>query len=110
MYIAVFLPGCSTTKQITIELQSNPSTGYSWNWSQEGTGSLALVEDTFERSSSPLVGAPGKQVFVFSGDDPGSVTLTFTYARPWETTSLASQDTKVFFYVVDSNGNIAESK
>lgn len=108
--VAVLLCGCASTRNLKIELDSNPTTGYSWDWRQDGPGSLALVEDSFKGPSTSIPGAGGKQTFIFSGGDPGRVTLTFTYARPWEPSSLVPVDTKVFHYEVDSNGNIAESR
>ncbi len=108
--MVVLLCGCASTKNLKIELESNPTTGYSWDWRQEGPGSITLVEDSFTGPSTSIPGAGGKQTFIFSGGTPGRVTLTFTYARPWEPSSLAPVDTKVFHYDVDSNGNIAESR
>ncbi|MDY4611330.1 MAG: protease inhibitor I42 family protein [Sphaerochaetaceae bacterium] len=95
---------------ITIELESNPTTGYTWDWIQEGTGSLSLVNESFVEPSASILGAAGKQVFVFSGGTPGEVSLTFTYARPWEPSSLAPVDTRVFHFTVGSRGNITESR
>lgn len=95
---------------ITIELDSNPTTGYIWSWSQDGTGSLSLVDESFIEPSTPMLGAGGKQVFVFSGGAPGEVTLTFIYARPWESPELAPADMRTFHYIVDSHGNIMEPR
>ncbi len=73
---------------LVIELSSNASTGYSWVYEMSNSDVLTLVSEQYVNSSCDypiaIVGAPGKQVFIFAAKNAGEVTLTFTYQRNWE--------------------------
>lgn len=70
---------------ITISVPSNPSTGYSWMYFIDGDAIEFTSESYVSSSTSPdVVGAGGTQTFVFKAVKPGTVTLTLSYARPWE--------------------------
>ena len=79
-----------------INLESNPSTGYSWFASVSNPDVLAqmgepeYVEST-QSSSAMIVGAPGIETFMFQGTDAGSATITLDYKRPWETDVAAEK-------------------
>ena len=80
---------------VLIALESNPTTGYSWE-AQFDTAMLELVEETFELgeyAEQGLVGAGGTELFRFKGLSSGKTEITFKYKRSWETETL---DTKVF--------------
>ena len=65
-----------------VTLDSNPTTGYSWAFSSS-SNNVALVSNDFVRpQNSRLIGAGGKQVFVFKANGPD--TLHLRYARAWE--------------------------
>jgi inhibitor of cysteine peptidase len=74
---------------MSISLESNPSTGYSWFASVSNTAILAQMgEPEFTQpteSATPVVGAPGTQTYYFQAADTGSTTLTLEYKRGWET-------------------------
>ncbi|MFA6523136.1 MAG: protease inhibitor I42 family protein [Candidatus Peribacteraceae bacterium] len=78
-----------------IVLQSNPTTGYSWTVTLTGD-TVSKVSDTFEESQAAgrVTGAPGHQIFQFRAEKPGMTTLTFAYARPWE--SVQPLETKTY--------------
>ena len=64
---------------INIKLQSNPSTGYSWQWANKKM--VAIVDTTkmdYQASNTGLVGSGGEEVWTFKGIKPGidSVLLT----------------------------------
>ena len=62
------------------EIESNPTTGYSWFLvSEEG-----LKVETEFITKSDLCGAPGIQVFMISSDKKGTFELIAEYKRPWE--------------------------
>lgn len=117
----LLLMGCATGKSVrqtsgnegktsvTIALESNPTTGYQWEWSQKGAGSLRLTDNEYQGPSGELVGAGGKQVFVFSAGNPGRVTLTFIYRRPWEDASVDPIDIEEFQFIVNPDGSITEA-
>lgn len=72
----------------TVSLVSNPSTGYSWKLAALPKKS-ALTSSGHEfvpppSTNPPVVGAPGKDVWKFTAAKKGNITLTFSYARPWE--------------------------
>ena len=62
------------------KLESNPSTGYSWQINaEEGI----VFESRFE-TSSDLCGAPGIQIVSVSSSEAGRYIVTAEYRRPWE--------------------------
>ncbi len=72
--------------QIVITLDSNPSTGYTW----EAQGLDATIfqqvgEATFVSSDPGLVGAGGSLTLTYKAIKAGSASLTLVYHRPWET-------------------------
>ena len=80
---------------VLIALESNPTTGYSWE-AEFDTAMLELTEQTFELgeyAKEGIVGAGGTELFRFKGLSKGETEITFNYKRSWETEIL---DTKVF--------------
>lgn len=72
---------------LTVVLNSNPSTGYSWKVSAVDEKVLQPVgEPQFSLGSkTPVPGAGGTQTFTFNAVGKGKTTLTLIYVRPWET-------------------------
>jgi inhibitor of cysteine peptidase len=70
---------------LIVKLGSNRSTGYSWSVSGD-PAPLKLEKMTYQRNSklSPVVGAPGVQVFQFNAGSAGMTTLNIVYRRSWE--------------------------
>ena len=72
---------------LEVTLESNPTTGYSWEVSEvDGTvlsqvGEVEFREDAKE--SEDMVGVGGTETFRFSSA-AGKTTLTLVYHRPWE--------------------------
>ena len=80
---------------ILIALESNPTTGYSWEASYDET-MLELVEETYELgeyAQQGVVGAGGTELFRFRALKTGEVEITMVYKRSWEEEAL---DQKVF--------------
>ncbi|MBA7632655.1 hypothetical protein ES703_40207 [subsurface metagenome] len=80
---------------ILIALESNPTTGYSWEASYDET-MLELVEETYELgeyAQQGVVGAGGTELFSFRALKSGEVEITMVYKRSWEEEAL---DQKVF--------------
>ncbi len=77
---------------LSIELASNPTTGYSWHVNQNDAKILLpLGEPQFSLGGkAPLPGAGGTQTFQFKSIAKGTTTLTLAYVRPWETTVTPS--------------------
>ena len=72
-----------------ITLDSNPTTGYSWQADYD-EAYLVLVDRTFEPSSD-AVGAGGVEIFTFRALKDGETKVTMVYKKAWKATSLKSQ-------------------
>jgi predicted secreted protein len=78
---------------LIVSLGSNPTTGFQWD-EEVAIAQLIKGEPIIEQAShnyvepqegeEPVVGAPGKDVWVFDSKAKGTTTLKFTYSRPWE--------------------------
>ncbi len=69
---------------LVISLESNPSTGYSWEVAEISEDVLHQVGETEFEQMSPLLGAPEKQILHFRPVAAGQSTLKLVYRRPWE--------------------------
>jgi len=70
----------------SIELASNPSTGYGWDV-QLKSGKASLVKEDYVSSApagSMIVGGDGKEIFVFKANETGTVEIEAQYKRSWE--------------------------
>ncbi len=72
----------------TVTLESNPSTGYRWEWVDHEDSIVEQIgEAQFEPRETgdpPLVGAGGWESFDFKAVGQGQMTLKLVYRRPWE--------------------------
>jgi predicted secreted protein len=70
-------------QNFTIQLQSNPSTGYQWEPQFDST-TLSLVDSVFISGPNPndLVGVAGSQNFTFQGITQGTSVITFNNIGP----------------------------
>ncbi len=84
-------------KTFSISLDSNPSTGYSWQakYDQEY---FELVDQRFE-TSSDLIGAGGKEIFIFKALRIGEKFMDFQYLRTWEKDKV--EKTKAYKIIVE---------
>ena len=91
---------------LTVRLDSNPTTGYSWNYEISDEGILEHLTDelVLPEAKEGFAGAGGTWCASFkpSFRKDGDVTLTLKYARPWEpqpifikTLSLTVKDRKI---------------
>ena len=73
-------------EQIIIELEGNPSTGYTWEAKGLDTRLVRQVDDPVFKSSNPgLIGSGGSLTLNFKILKAGSTTLTLFHQRSWET-------------------------
>jgi len=79
--------------RLVVELESNPSTGYTWEASNLDTSVLKQLGQTEYKpaSSSPMPGAGGTQILRFEAVAPGTTTLTLIYHRPFETNAVPAK-------------------
>lgn len=77
----------------TVELEENPSTGYSWAVEYDQS-KLELVRDQPLAPANPIPGASIKHTWEFKAIASGRTQIKFSYARPWE--SKAPEKVKTF--------------
>ena len=72
---------------ITVTLDSNATTGYSWEIKdiQETSGQRILqkIDNKYVASTGGAIGAGGKEVWTFTVLVAGKSTLTMDYSQPW---------------------------
>ena len=71
--------------KITVELCSNPTTGFKWEY--ETIGEIVLKEEDYdfeEPKGEGIVGAAGKEVWTFEAIEKGTTEVRMEYSRPWE--------------------------
>ena len=79
-----------------IELASNPSTGYSWKWSNQQAVSIVEHVDskyTPTNNTPGLVGGGGTATWTFKGVKSGSDVIKLEYNQSWATTPAATTKT-----------------
>ena len=77
-----------------LELTSNPSTGYSWTWSNQQSVSVVEKTDSKYTPSNPgSIGGGGTDVWTFKGVKSGSDSLKLEYKRGWESGPAAETKT-----------------
>lgn len=69
-----------------IDLKSNPSTGYTWQWVKNEKASIVelTVKSYKSAAKSGVVGAGGISIFQFKAIRKGRETIHLEYVRPWE--------------------------
>lgn len=72
---------------IVIHLPANPTTGYDWSYSATGKGMLRQEGEVVREAKGNargMVGAPITETWKLKALRPGSLSITFSYNRPWE--------------------------
>lgn len=81
----------ATGQMLALTVKSNPTTGFSWEVEQDQELFDIQSDYVAEPRSGPVTGAGGWQRFLLTPKAPGTVLLSFTYARPWEDGGAAAQ-------------------
>jgi len=83
---------------VTVALVANATTGYEWSYRMSDEGILEETDDHYEEDEHPegMVGVGGTQYFTFAAAGDGEVTVTFTYAQPWEGGSTGQSESRTF--------------
>ena len=114
LFITILIMGCTgmqeqkqEQKKAVIELEGNPTTGYTWICaiSPEGIVAAAPKEYFPNETDEKLVGAGGKFIFTFEAIGEGIAYLTFSYLRTWEV-GIPAIKTETYMAVVDSKFNL----
>ena len=110
--VAIFLlSACGkeelTPQTVTFILDSNPTTGYSWQVEQ--SEELFEVKSSFaaEETDKQVTGAGGEETITLVPLKPGKTEVTLTYARPWESGEQADQ--LVYTFEIDENLQVTMS-
>ena len=86
----------SLNNDFTLSLESNPTTGYSWEPTFDSTF-LSLKRRDFEASDSRSIGTGGIEKFTFVPIKTGETEIIMIYKRPWESKSA---DEKSFRLII----------
>jgi inhibitor of cysteine peptidase len=70
-------------KEFVVKLDSNPTTGYTWEVAEMDEAVLKLVTDDFKPGGG-AVGSGGTQTLRFKPLSAGQTPLKLVYHRPWE--------------------------
>ena len=86
---------------VTLTLDSNPTTGFSWQVEQ--SEELFLVESVYteDRTDEPVTGSGGTETITLTPLKAGKTEVTLTYARPWEGGEKGDQ--LVYAFEIDKN-------
>ena len=69
---------------LMVTLDSNQTTGYSWELKEIGdTSILQKTDNKYVAPTSGLMGAGGKEVWNFKALKAGNTTLSMGYSQPW---------------------------
>ena len=72
----------------TVELESNPSTGFQWVLADNSDSTVLQVHEQeyvmANTGDPPLPGAGGKEVWTFKALAQGETTISLEYSRPWD--------------------------
>lgn len=77
----------SKGQQFQIELDANPTTGFTWQLSDlYDHTTVRYISNQFTPKSNN-VGSPGKDVWTFEALRSGITDLNFSYSQSWDTTT-----------------------
>ncbi len=103
------LPGEAKVEgdSLIIDLEENPTTGFSWVYDDYDTAVLELIDDEYipDETDSDVVGSGGIHHYEFKGLSEGETTLTFRYLKSWEGKDSA-EETRTINIAVDQIGKI----
>jgi predicted secreted protein len=71
------------SKEFTISLESNPTTGYQWI-PIFNSSIINLISHNFQPSTTKLIGSSVKEIFKFKAINYGTQSLKMIYKRSWE--------------------------
>jgi len=80
-------------QNFTITLEANVTTGYQWQLAKPlDENMLQLISADYLADKTGLVGAGGKQVWIFKVLKTGKTMVSFKYVRPWEKNNLPEEE------------------
>ena len=82
----------SVDEEFLVALDSNPTTGYSWEVSYDDTLLSLDYEEYSSEKCEGLVGAGGTQYFAFKALKAGETKIETVYKRSWEDESIDQRE------------------
>jgi inhibitor of cysteine peptidase len=70
-------------QEFVISLESNPSTGYSWDEVVSAPW-LKMLGKSYKADEPVLMGSGGVELFRYKASAKGTATIVLGYKRPWE--------------------------
>ena len=67
-----------------LKMQTNPTTGYDWQYKVENPKLLEVEQKEMVTEKDDVAGAGGVREYILKGIDDGKTSITFFYARSWE--------------------------
>lgn len=109
LFLMVLLfAGCSTTSfksdKTTLELNGNPTTGYTWLYTIGDETIISLDEDIKYLGAKGVMGAPSKFTYTIKSLKAGNTSLKFEYKRPWE--EKDAEEVRLYDVNVKENGKL----
>lgn len=83
----------ATGGMLTVTLESNITTGYSWN-ENANIGDNTVMQQTnhiYQPPATAIPGAGGKEVWTFKAIKAGKSTISMEYRRPFEPTATPAE-------------------
>jgi len=112
LFLTIFVPSCITSRDIHVEIScdeftenpksmrndfqievgdkvyielcSNPSTGFKWNYDMSGDNALKEEGYDFEEPDGDVAGASGKEIWTFEAIEKGTAVINMEYSQPWQ--------------------------
>ena len=97
-----------TGQMLTLSVESNPTTGFSWKAIQDEELFDIRSSYTATPQKKPVSGSGGWQSFYLTPKRSGEARLTFTYSRSWEPSDIDPQFTYVFAVAEDFSISVTE--
>ncbi len=70
--------------KIRVELCSNPTTGFQWDYETTIENVLKEEDHDFEEPKGDVPGATGIEVWTFEAVEKGTTEVQMEYSQPWE--------------------------
>lgn len=83
----LLISGCKKdSKEYTLMLEGNPTTGYNWTYDIEDPTLVDIIEEYITNCEENVVGCGGTYTYTITGLKNGKTNIKFNYKREWEIT------------------------
>ncbi len=87
---------------VTVEFESQLSTGYRWQFSvKENPGVLVHSDYKVHTAEGQVVGGVDKELFTFMAVKAGNASIVFDYVRPFEKKPKPVKSRELFFTIME---------